>query len=70
VALKHGILLGTLANVRAMLTHTLVAAMTGQGARVEPVVAPGAVTLPYAFAIATGTCAQIVLARQGHVFFS
>jgi prepilin peptidase CpaA len=70
VALRHGILLGTLANVRAMLTHALVAAMTGQGARVEPVVAPGAVTLPYAFAIAAGTCAQIVLARQHHVFFS
>jgi prepilin peptidase CpaA len=69
MALKHRILFSTLSNVRAMLTHTLFRAMTGQGANVEPVMAPSLVTLPYAFAITAGTCAHLVLASSGRSFF-
>lgn len=70
VALRHGILRSMLANVRIMLTNTMMTAMTGQGARIDPPPTPSLATLPYAFAIAAGTWLQIFLEQNGHTYFS
>jgi prepilin peptidase CpaA len=58
VALACGVLRPALANVRFMLTHSLVQAQTGHGADVQ---APARVTgqLPYAVAIACGVAAEV-----------
>lgn len=69
VALKNGVLRRTLTNVYAMITQSMIMAMTGQGARIDTVPASAAGTLPYALAIATGTCIQIVLKFSGHALF-
>jgi prepilin peptidase CpaA len=70
VALKNGVLRSTLTKVRAMIMQTTIMALTGQDARIDPVPASAAGTLPYALAITTGTCVQILLARSGHAIFS
>jgi prepilin peptidase CpaA len=70
VALKNGVLRRTLANVYAMMMQTMIMAMTGQGARVDAVPASAAGTLPYALAIAAGTCAHMLMERSGHALFS
>ncbi len=63
-ALWSGALTQVLANVRFMLTHSMIKAMSGSGVSLEaPAVATG--RLPYAVAIATGTLAQILLNRFG-----
>lgn len=70
VALKNGVLRSTLTKVRAMITQTAIMALTGQGAQIDTMPASAAGTLPYALAITTGTCVQILLARSGHALFS
>ena len=64
-ALWKGALLMLLANLRFMLSHAAVKAVSGAGAGIEA--APtSAGTLPYAVAIAGGTFIQVMLVRSGH----
>lgn len=69
VALWKGAFRSTLGNVRVMMLHTMIKTMSGQGARIETLPISAA-KLPYALAIAAGTVAQILLARNGHAFLS
>lgn len=65
VALCNGALLRTLGNLRFMVTHSIVKAVSGFGAQIEaPPTSTG--NVPYAVAIALGTFIQIFLARSGH----
>jgi prepilin peptidase CpaA len=64
-ALWKGALPRLFANIRVMLSHAAVRAVSGAGAGIEA--APtSAGTLPYAVAIAGGTFIQVMLARSGH----
>lgn len=65
VALWNGALRRSLANLRFMVTHSIVKAMSGIGPRLEaPPTSTG--NVPYAVAIALGTLIQIFLERSGH----
>jgi len=70
VALWKGVLRSTLANIRFMMLHTMIKAMSGQGTQIDASPASATGKLPYALAIAAGTVAQILLARNGHAFLS
>lgn len=65
VAIWRGVLPMMLANIRFMLNHAAVKAVSGVGAGIEAV-PTSAGTLPYAVAIAAGTFIQVMLARSGH----
>ena len=64
-ALWKGALPVLLANIRIMLGHAAVKALSGAGVRIEAMPTPAG-TLPYAVAIAAGTFIQVMLARSGH----
>lgn len=64
-ALWKGVLPMLLANIRFMVSHAAVKALSGAGVGIEAT-PTSAGTLPYAVAIAAGTFIQVMLARSGH----
>lgn len=65
VAACKGMLPMLLTNLRFMLSHAALKAVSGGGAGIEAT-PKSAGTLPYAVAIAGGTFIQVMLARSGH----
>jgi prepilin peptidase CpaA len=67
-AVWKGVLPLMITNIRFMVTHAAVKA-SGSGPGTE-VLQSSAGKLPYAIAIAAGTCVQLVLMRTGHAVFA
>ena len=65
VALWKGVLSTMVTNIRFMMTHASVSAMSGVGMGIEPL-STTAAKLPYAVAIAAGTLVHVMLVRSGH----
>jgi prepilin peptidase CpaA len=68
-ALWKGVLPLMITNIRFMVTDAAVKA-SGSGSGTDALRPASAGKLPYAVAIAAGTCVQLVLMRTGHALFS